>query len=345
MAEDSINLPPNQQLIRSPRWPVVGEKRPRIDASPWTLQVAGLIHQPKTWSLAEVLAMPSVERTMDVHCVTRWSRLAMRFRGTPLVGLFESVQPHDDAKFLSFVARSDRNHSTSIPLEYVRQHDGLIAWEANDVPLPMEHGGPLRIVVSGKYFYKSLKWLERIDVLAEDRLGYWEAETGYHNGADPWREERYVAASITKQQAAELISSRDFRGLDLRGLDAAGRTLDGLHAQNARLRDANFRGCELERADFSQANLSNAHFELARLRGANFRQADLEGANFSGADLRGCDLRGASLFGASFVTILPSGCATMEPLLDVSTQLDPAALDALTDEQRDYVLQRLARRE
>ncbi len=70
------------------------------------------------------------------------------------------------------------------------------------VPCPVEHGGPLRMIVPGKYFYKSVKWLEAIERLPADRLGYWEAEAGYHNAADPWLEQRYVASSLTRQQAA-----------------------------------------------------------------------------------------------------------------------------------------------
>ncbi len=80
----------------------------------------------------------------------------------------------------------------------------MIVWSVEGQSLTSEHGGPLRMIVPGRYLYKSLKWLTRIELLEIDRLGYWEAEAGYHNHADPWREERYLAPELTKQQVAAL---------------------------------------------------------------------------------------------------------------------------------------------
>lgn len=244
--------------------------------------------------------MPSIEQTIDIHCVTRWSKPDVCFRGIRLSTLFDSVLTSPTVRFVWMQARSDRNHGTSIPLDVCLECGAMIAWEANGAPLSEEHGGPLRVVVPGRYFYKSVKWIERIELRDSDRLGWWEAESGYHNGADPWSEERYVVRGLDRNLAARLISERDVSGLDLLGFDASERDLTGFRAHGALLRDSHFRGSLLENADFSGANLSNAHFQGAVLWRASFVGADCEGADFSKSDLTGADFRGASLFGATF---------------------------------------------
>lgn len=328
MSDRGSELPPNQQLIRGSRWPVIGEQSPRNDSAPWTITVARG-NQQVTHSLDALRERPQIERIIDVHCVTRWSKPAMRFRGVPLLGLLREMTLHD-AKFVSFTARTEHSHSTSLPIETVVASDPLIAFAAEGAPLACEHGGPVRLVVPGRYFYKSIKWLERIDLLAEDRLGTWEARAGYHNEADPWKEQRYMAPSLTKQQAKRLLDSADFRDRDLRGLVAAGRVLVGLDARQALLRAADFTACVLTEANFRGANLSNAVFHKADLCRADFGDADCEGADFSGADLRGVDFRGASLFGASFCTLHPAR-------FDCDTQFTRSSLEALTDDQRRFV--------
>ena len=257
----------------------------------------------------------------------------MTFTGVLLRDVLEIAVPTPAAAFLSFVAASDRNHSTSLPVREAVQLDAMLVWEANGEPLESIHGGPLRMVVPGKYFYKSVKWLTRIDVLQQDRLGYWEAETGYHNGADPWREERYLAPTLNKREAAQLIEQRDFAGRDLRSLAASERNLDQLQAAKALLRNADFQRASLVGANFREANLSNARLCFAQLRDADFYQADLEGADFSGADLRGADLREASLFGSSFCR----DDGTEGARFDARTKLTQQQLEALTEVQRDYL--------
>lgn len=337
-------LPPNQQLVRGPRWPLVGERAPREDDSPWTVTIDGCVAATRTINLAELQAMPQVTRAIDVHCVTRWSKLQMEFAGVPLVELIGTAAIPSwtsEAKYISFVARSQRHHSTSLPLNEVLQLDPLIAILAEGEPLTAEHGGPVRMVVPGKYFYKSVKWLERIELLAEDRLGYWEADAGYHNVADPWREERYMAATLSKKEAADLIDQRDFSGRDLRSIVAADRDLSDLKAVGALLRDADFRNADLRRANFQAANLSNAHLHHADLRDANFQDADLEGANLSGADLRGANLLGASLFGASFCQFEGEAAPDSRPVnpavFDANTRIGEASLAGLTADQRSFV--------
>jgi DMSO/TMAO reductase YedYZ molybdopterin-dependent catalytic subunit len=359
---DAAPLPPGQQLVAPGKWPVVGERSPAPLAGEWTVEVVGLVRGSQCWTLGELSQLPQVTRQIDVHCVTRWSRPAMEFRGVRLLDLLEwsaapaSVQrasesqesvlprprdrcdlrreltsggegrgeggttgPSADSptdpgerekkpshhRFISFVSHSDRGHSTSLPLPAIRELDPLLATHAEGAPLSREHGGPIRVVVPGKYFYKSLKWVCRIELLTEDRLGYWESHAGYHNGADPWKEERFLAADLDLQTVRQLVTSRNFERRDLRGIAAAGLDMQGLQATGAKLRDAHFEGADLRQANFNGANLSGAHLQLADLRGASFgpdssgAPADLEGADFRGADLRGAVFRGASLFGVT----------------------------------------------
>jgi DMSO/TMAO reductase YedYZ molybdopterin-dependent catalytic subunit len=325
-------LPPGQQLAAADRWPIVGEQHPAAGDSPWVVGVAGLVELPRRWSLDELTAMAGDELVVDIHCVTRWSKLGVRFTGIRLARLLDQAQVDPQARFISFIARSDRDHSTSLPLADALALNTLVALRVDGQSLRREHGGPVRIVAPGRYFYKSLKWLARIELLAEDRLGYWEATAGYHNVADPWREERYIAPALTKQQAARLISARDFSGRDLRSLDAAGRDLSQLNATRALLRDANFRGCDLRGANFQGANLSNAHLEQANLRDASFAHADCEGASFIGADLRGVDFTGASLLAATFS---PSA------IVDASTRIASEQLESLMPAEVEYLAARL----
>lgn len=327
----SRSLPPGQQLVAAGKWPLVGERLPAACAGPWLVEVGGLVARPRRWSLGKLAALGSDESLVDIHCVTRWSKLGVRFRGVLLARLLTDAEIDPQAQFVSFVARSQRSHSTSLPLADALHLGALVATHCDDQPLPTEHGGPVRMIVPGRYFYKSLKWLARIELLANDRLGYWEAEAGYHNRADPWLEERYLAAAISKQEAQQLIASRNFSGRDLRGIQAAERDLMGLNARGALLRDAHFQGAILTRADFLGANLSNAHFKWAKLQGADFRRADCEGANFAGADLRETNFTSASLLAATF---------SPNAIIDQTTLFDDEQLAMLLPADAEYVAAR-----
>lgn len=294
-------LPPGQQLVTGEKWPLVGERTSGVRPAIWQLEVKGLVSKPQTFSLADLQAMPQTRQVIDIHCVTRWSKLGVEFVGVSLRDLMTEVGLLSSAHFVSFEACSERRHSSSLSLATALELDTLLAWEVDGQPLSDLHGGPLRNIVPNRYFYKSVKWLCGLELLAQDRLGYWESDAGYHNLADPWQEQRYLAADIDKRTANRLLATRDFTDLDLRGFQAEGLELEDLIACRAKMRDANFRHGKLCRANFQQANLSNAHFEHADLRGANFIEADVEGANFCNANLQDGDFRGASLFGASFV--------------------------------------------
>lgn len=327
-------IPPGQQVVASNKWPVIGEREPAASDNPgWTLSLDGMVAQPVSFQLEQLLAMPQTETVVDIHCVTRWSKLDVPFSGVLLGDLLKLVEVDPEAKFVSFVSRSPRKHSTSLPLEVALDHECLIALSAEGEPLDPGHGGPIRNIVPRKYFYKSVKWLERIEFLKEDHLGYWEADAGYHNLADPWKEQRYMAATIDRRTASKLIDSKDFSGRDLRGIDASNRKLDELNALGARLRDATFDHCSLVRADFTDANLSNASFISANLENAVFSGTDVEGADFSGANLSGVNLCDCSLIGASFF----DATQDTNPAKIETATFSKSQLESLTTSQREFV--------
>jgi hypothetical protein len=330
-----VPLPPHQQLVALGKWPVVGERAALTPKGPWRVKCCGEVELELNYSLEELQNIAQVTRSIDIHCVTRWSRLGVEFSGVPLSVILDQCRPLSSARFVSFVAYSDRDHSTSLPLSVVREADLLIAFAADGQPLSPEHGGPVRIVTPGRYFYKSLKWLARIELRTDDRLGYWEANAGYHNAADPWKEERFLAADLDLYTVRELVATRDFSGRDLRGLLVSGMDLRGLKAVGAKLRDAHFEGANLHDSCFDGANLSGAHLERADLRGATFGPdahgvaADLEGADFHEADLRGARFLGASLFGATFGAIDPGNGTAAPAIIDGTTVIDRVALASL----------------
>ncbi len=337
---DRPRLPPGQQIAAPGKWPIVGERQAAPSDEPWSVAVAGLVERPRCWSLEELRMLPWTEQTIDIHCVTRWSKFDVRFGGVLLADLLAGAAVRSTAGFASFVARSTRKHSTSLALAEALSAGAMIALEADGEPLPRQHGGPVRLVTPGRYFYKSLKWLERIELLAEDRLGYWEAEAGYHNAADPWREQRFLASTLSRQEMRDVLARRDFAGRDLRSLDATGHQLHGLDANGSLLRNADFSRASLCNANFRRANLSGAHFVRADLRDASFCDADAEGADFAAADLRGADFRGASLVGATFVSPSPEpGASPAAARIDATTHFDARSLDDLTPEQAAFVRQ------
>jgi hypothetical protein len=298
-------LPPGQALTR--KFPLVGERDD--DAVPplaaWRLEIGGLIEPAFQLTWDAFLALPQRELTADIHCVTGWTHLGMRFTGVPLSDLLAGSRILPDARFVRFAAYSARSHDTSLPLDLALQDTWLVhAFDGR--PLTPEHGGPLRTVTPSRYFYKSLKWVHRIEFLAEDRPGFWERESLYHNNADPWPgNERYATGSHAPEEIERFRNAPSYApyrglrklllGVDLRGWSPATRDLGDLH-----LKDCDLRGARLAGADLRGSNLTRCRFEGADLSGADLRGADLEGATFVGADLTGADLRGAFLSAARF---------------------------------------------
>jgi DMSO/TMAO reductase YedYZ molybdopterin-dependent catalytic subunit len=148
-----------------------------------------LVEHPTVLSWADFNALPQVSDVSDFHCVTTWSKYDCRWDGVPFTALYERVQPTAEARFVYFTSYD--GYSTNVPLEQCLDDDVLIATRFDGAPLPLEHGGPARVIIPKLYAWKGAKFVKAISFLAEDKLGFWEVR-GYSNTADPWREERYA---------------------------------------------------------------------------------------------------------------------------------------------------------
>lgn len=180
-------LPPGQHQVRD--WPVLDlGVRPDIATERWQLAIDGLVEYPVSWDWAAMRAQPQTRARSDIHCVTAWSRFDNAWEGVAARHVLALVRPKPEARFVVFHSYDD--YTTNLPLADFDADDALLAHSWEGKPLPREHGGPLRAVVPKLYFWKSAKWLKRIEFIAADRPGFWE-ERGYHNHGDPWTEERY----------------------------------------------------------------------------------------------------------------------------------------------------------
>jgi DMSO/TMAO reductase YedYZ molybdopterin-dependent catalytic subunit len=184
---DPARLPPGQYLTE--KWPVLHAGTvPDVDLATWTLDVSGEVERPLALTWVQLLELPSCEVTVDIHCVTRWSRFDTAFKGVHWSELAKLVSPKPSARFV--VAHAEQDFTANVPLATIEAEDALIAYEADGEPLTPEHGWPLRLVVPSRYFWKSAKWLRGLELLDHDEPGFWE-RYGYNNNADYWREERY----------------------------------------------------------------------------------------------------------------------------------------------------------
>ena len=184
---DPARLPPGQYL--TDKWPVLHAGTvPDTDLATWDFRVYGEVESPITLTWDELDALPKTENVQDIHCVTRWSRFDARFSGVHWREVAKLVRPKPSARFV--VAHAEQGFTSNVPLEFLEDDLALLATHAYGEPLTPEHGWPLRLVIPGKYFWKSAKWLRGIELRATDGPGFWE-RYGYHNDADPWREERY----------------------------------------------------------------------------------------------------------------------------------------------------------
>jgi DMSO/TMAO reductase YedYZ molybdopterin-dependent catalytic subunit len=187
--EIASRIPPGQVL--TDKFPVLhfGRVPEYGDLSGWDFKVWGEVEQPFSLRWAEFRALPTVQVTQDIHCVTRWSKLDTAWEGVPFRHIAEVAGLRPSARFVIFHAES--GFTSNVPLEVAMSDECLLAWSYAGEPLEAEHGFPLRAIVPGKYFWKSAKWLRGIEFSAEDQLGFWE-RNGYNNSADPWKEERYA---------------------------------------------------------------------------------------------------------------------------------------------------------
>ncbi|WP_019145047.1 sulfite oxidase-like oxidoreductase [Aeromicrobium massiliense] len=181
-------LPPGQYDTGS-SWPTLtAEVTPHLDPKAWTITVDGLVERPTTWTWDEAHELPPSTYLGDIHCVTTWSRLDMSFAGVSVDTLLEAAGPLPEAAYV--MAHSTTGYTTNLPLEDVTGGKAWVAWEADGKPLTPDHGGPARLVVPHLYFWKSAKWVTRLELMARDQPGFWE-RNGYHDRGDPWLEQRY----------------------------------------------------------------------------------------------------------------------------------------------------------
>jgi DMSO/TMAO reductase YedYZ molybdopterin-dependent catalytic subunit len=180
-------LPPGQHLVRD--WPVLDLGiLPEVAAKDWRLRVDGLVENTLDWSWDEFCAQPTFSDVSDIHCVTAWSRFDNQWDGVGARHILALAKPKPEARFVVFHSYDD--YTTNLPLADFDDDDVLIAHSWQGQRLPREHGGPARAIVPKLYFWKSAKWVKRIEFIARDRPGFWE-EHGYHDRGDPWNEERY----------------------------------------------------------------------------------------------------------------------------------------------------------
>jgi DMSO/TMAO reductase YedYZ molybdopterin-dependent catalytic subunit len=185
---DPARLPPGQYLTE--KWPVLhAGSVPRYDElSAWTFRVFGDVEEPLELGWDAFNQLPRSSTTQDIHCVTRWSRFDTRFEGVHWRDLAERVRPNPTARFA--IAHAEAGFTSNVPLSFLEDDDAVLATHADGEPLTPDHGYPLRLVIPGKYFWKSAKWLRGIELSSVDKPGFWE-RYGYHNDADPWLEQRY----------------------------------------------------------------------------------------------------------------------------------------------------------
>ena len=179
-------LPPGQRVLT--RLKDMGGDEGPGDVASFALRVHGAVKTAYTVDYAALLKLPQVEQAADVHCVTGWSCLGSLWKGVTVATLAEKAGVKGTARHVIFEAA--HGYTTNVPLAEATAPAAMITYRMNGKPFAIEHGAPVRGLVPDLYFWKSAKWITGIKFVADDEPGYWEVR-GYHNHADPWREERY----------------------------------------------------------------------------------------------------------------------------------------------------------
>ena len=190
------NLPPNPREERVPAGQFVTERFPVLTYGPtyqyssldgWDLSIFGLA-QEKLFSWEELMALPTKTQTVDIHCVTRWSKLDTTWTGVPWREFLRHIEVDPAATHV--MAHCDSDYTTNIALDVLDDDDTMLAYLYQGKAIEPDHGYPLRLLVPKKYFWKSAKWLRGLEFMRGDRPGFWERH-GYHMKGDPWLEERF----------------------------------------------------------------------------------------------------------------------------------------------------------
>jgi DMSO/TMAO reductase YedYZ molybdopterin-dependent catalytic subunit len=182
---DPARVPPGQYVTHD--FPVLSAgPTPQTSLAEWDFSIRGLVDRPVSWTWEELLALPSETVTVDIHCVTQWSKLDTVWKGVSLDVLFEHART--SAEYV--LAFCDGGYTTNLPRADLTGGRAWIAYEYGGDLLEPEHGGPARLLVPHHYFWKSAKWVRGLELRADDKPGFWEYY-GYHNHGDPWKEQRY----------------------------------------------------------------------------------------------------------------------------------------------------------
>jgi DMSO/TMAO reductase YedYZ molybdopterin-dependent catalytic subunit len=182
---DPSRVPPGQYVVTD--FPVLSAgPTPRVALDEWSFMIDGAVDDPASWTWEEMRALPAETVTVDIHCVTKWSKLDTTWTGVSIDTLLEGIET--EAEYVT--AWCDGDYTTNVPLEDLTGGRAWLAYEFGGEPLDPEHGGPARLLVPHLYFWKSAKWVRGLTLTLEDEPGFWEA-AGYHNYGDPWREQRY----------------------------------------------------------------------------------------------------------------------------------------------------------
>jgi DMSO/TMAO reductase YedYZ molybdopterin-dependent catalytic subunit len=180
-----VQLPPGQYLTED--FPVLSAgPTPRVALDQWEFVITNEVGQKYEWSWAQLQALPQETPTVDIHCVTRWSKFATSWQGVSLDTLMADVETTADY----VMAHSYGGYTTNLPLEDLLDGQAWIVYQFDGEDLASEHGGPARLLVPHLYFWKSAKWVRGLELLMQDEPGFWET-AGYHDYGDPWREQRY----------------------------------------------------------------------------------------------------------------------------------------------------------
>ena len=180
-------LPPGQRQVRD--WPVLDlGVQPDVTPERFRLDLDGMVASPLHLTLDDLLALPQSDSVSDIHCVTQWSRYDNHWQGVAARTLLELARPKPEARHVVFHAHD--GYTTNVRLDQFDQPDVFLVHRWEGKPIARQHGGPVRVLIPRLYFWKSAKWLRRIELIGQDRPGFWEVR-GYHNNGDPWQEERY----------------------------------------------------------------------------------------------------------------------------------------------------------
>lgn len=180
-------LPPGQHLVE--KWPVLDlGAQPDVSLANWRLRIEGAVENAVTLTFDDFVALPQTRYVSDIHCVTTWSRYDNHWDGVTAQAIIDLVKPTAEARHVIF--HSYDGYTTNLNFDAFNASDVIIAHSWEGESLTREHGGPVRAIVPQWYFWKSAKWIRRIEFSAVDKPGFWE-ERGYHNEGDPWTEQRY----------------------------------------------------------------------------------------------------------------------------------------------------------